>query len=57
MNIWGKFICAITRKHKRRRLVGWTKDMPEQDQLMECPRCGDMFSRWTRRKIKTKEQS
>ena len=52
MNIINRLICRVM-GHRRRKLVGWTKGMPEQDQLMECPRCGEMFSRWTRRKVKS----
>ena len=60
MNILGRLICAMTRKHKRGKKVGAVLSgntmlingvqVAAGQGLYECPRC---FARWTR-KVKIK---
>ena len=48
MKLWGKLICAVTRKHRKGKRV--PKDhralLAENEVVYECPRCG---ARWTRK--------
>lgn len=46
MNLIGRIICAVTRKHRRGRVV--VNHVPNQPdaKLYQCPRCG---ATWTRK--------